>query len=196
MMVLEISNFGRKQLRQLLHELDFKVGVEIGVAAGWNASQIMNYNPQMKLYGVDPYVGYRGYTDYTRESTFNELKREAHERLDKYPNFEFIQEFSVDALRRFEDNSLDFVYLDGNHGEPFISQDINEWYKKLRPGGILAGHDYTRTRGAEGRPPKNDTIQATQKFAKENNKILFVLGTTEIRENETRDKIRSWMIQK
>lgn len=195
-MVLEVSDYGRKQLRQLLHELDFKVGVEIGVAAGWNASQIMRHNPQMKLYGVDPWISYRGYTDYTRESTFNKLLEEAHRRLDKYPNFEFVREFSMDALKRFEDNSVDFVYLDGNHADPYISQDINGWWKKLRPGGILAGHDYTRTRGAEGRPPKNDTMQATQKFSKENQKILFILGTTEIRENETRDKIRSWMMIK
>lgn len=195
-MVLEISNFGRKQLRQLLHELDFRVGVEIGVAAGWNASQIMRYNPQMKLYGVDPWIAYRGYTDYTRKSTFNKLEDEAHQRLDKYPNFEFVKEFSMDALKRFEDNSLDFCYLDGNHADPYISQDINEWYKKVRCGGILAGHDYTRTKGRPERPPNNNTIEATQKFAKENNLILFVLGSQAIREGEVRDKIRSWMIIK
>jgi SAM-dependent methyltransferase len=197
LMVLEINNFSRLNLAQMLHELDFKVAVEVGVASGWYSNQIMKANPQLKLYGVDPWVPYKGYSDYTRTSTFSKLEDEAHERLDKFPNYEFVKEFSMDALSRFADDSLDFVYIDANHGDPYVTQDITEWYKKVRPGGILAGHDYIRSRGRHGGPPpKNDTIEATNKFTKDNNLILFLLGTNAIREGEVRDKIRSWMIQK
>lgn len=195
-MVLELSNIGRLGLADLIYELDFKVGVEVGVAGGWYSNQIMKRNPQMKLYGVDPWISYEGYTDYKLKSTFNKLEASAHNLLDGYPNYEFVKEFSMDALKRFEDNSLDFVYLDGNHGEPYITQDITEWYKKVRPGGILAGHDYTRTKGKENRPPNNNTIDATNKFIEENNLILFLLGTKTIREDEIRDKVRSWLIKK
>lgn len=196
-MVLEIANIGRVGLADLFHELNFKNGVEVGVAAGWYSSKIMERNPQLNLYGVDPWVPYRGYTDYTRTSTFSKLEDEAHTRLDKYPNYTFIKEFSEDALVQFEDNSLDFVYIDANHGDPYVSFDIREWYKKVRPGGILAGHDYTRSAGRPPeRPPKNDTIDATNRFAKENNLILFILGTKAIHEGEIRDKVRSWMIVK
>lgn len=196
-MVLEISNISRLGLADLFHELDYKVGVEIGVAAGWYSDQIMMRNPQLKLYGVDPWISYEGYTDYKLKSTFNKLETEAHDRLDKYPNYEFVKEYSMDALARFEDNSLDFCYIDGNHGDPFITQDITEWYKKVRPGGILAGHDYIRTKGRPGgHPPKNDTIKATQQFTQDNNLILFILGTNAMHEGETRDRIRSWMIRK
>jgi SAM-dependent methyltransferase len=196
-MVLEIADFGRLQLADLIHELDFQVAVEVGVAGGWYSNQIMQRNPQLKLYGVDPWVPYRGYNDYTRTSTFSKLEDSAHDLLDKYPNYEFIKEFSVDALKRFEDNSLDFVFIDANHGDPYVTQDITNWYKKVRPGGILAGHDYTRSAGKNGGPPpKNDTINAVNKFAKDNNLVLFVLGTKTIREGEIRDKVRSWMIKK
>jgi hypothetical protein len=196
LMVLELSNINRLGLADLIHQLDFKVGVEIGVAAGWYSHKIMERNPQMKLYGVDPWARYRGYTDYTRTDTFNRLESEAHERLDQFPNYEFVKDFSMEALERFEDNSVDFVYLDGNHGDPYVTQDITEWFKKIRPGGILAGHDYTRTKGKEDRPPKNDTIDATNRFVKDNNLALFLLGTKAIREGEIRDKVRSWMIFK
>lgn len=195
-MVLEVSDIGRLGLADLFHELDFKVGVEVGVAAGWYSDQIMKRNPQLKLYGVDPWSRYRGYTDYTRTQTFDKLENEAHERLDKYPNYEFVKEFSMEALKRFEDNSLDFCYIDANHGDPYVTQDITEWYKKVRPGGILAGHDYIRTKGRDGRPPKNDTIQATQRFTEANNLILFILGTNAMHEGEIRDKVRSWVIVK
>ncbi len=196
-MVLEIANIGRLGLADLFHELDFKLGVEVGVAGGWYSEQIMKRNPQLSLYGVDPWVPYRGYNDYTRTSTFSKLLAEAEERLSKYSNYAFVKEFSMDALSMFRDNSLDFVYIDANHGDPYVTQDITEWYKKVRPGGILAGHDYTRSKGREGGPPpKNDTIEATNKFVKENNLILFILGTNAIREGEVRDKVRSWMVVK
>ena len=45
------------------------------------------------------------------------------------------------AEQLFEDGELDFVYLDGNHEEPFVTEDINLWWPKIKSGGLLAGHD-------------------------------------------------------
>ena len=44
--------------------------------------------------------------------------------------------------------SLDFVYIDGNHHFDFVMQDIIEWSKKVRAGGVVSGHDYYRFRNA------------------------------------------------
>ena len=195
-MVLEVANIGRVGLADVFRELDYKIGVEVGVAAGWYSTKIMERNPQLLLYGIDPWISYEGYTDYKLKSTFKTLEEQAHARLDKYPNYKFVKEFSMDAVQQFEDNGLDFVYIDGNHASPFVDQDINEWYKKVKPGGILAGHDYTKTKGRPYRPPNNNTIAATNKFADENKLILFLLGTKAIKEGEVRDKVRSWMICK
>lgn len=195
-MILEISDFGRIQLADLLHQLDAKVAVEIGVAAGWYSEVLMKANPQMKLYGVDPWIRYEGYTDYMLAKTFQNLEEQAHQRLDKFPNYTFLKEFSMDALKRFENNSLDFVYLDGNHSDPYISEDIREWFKKIKPGGILAGHDYVRTAPARGRERINNTREATNEFTQENNLILFILGSSAVREGEVRDNVRSWMVKK
>ena len=48
----------------------------------------------------------------------------------------------MEALADFEDNSLDFVYIDANHDFVNFTQDLHEWYKKVRVGGIISGHDY------------------------------------------------------
>jgi len=48
----------------------------------------------------------------------------------------------MDALEDFEDESLDFVYIDGNHKFRYIAADIVEWEKKVRPGGVVSGHDF------------------------------------------------------
>ena len=50
----------------------------------------------------------------------------------------------MDAVEDFEDESLDFVYIDGHHGFRYIAEDLCEWSYKVRKGGIISGHDYAR----------------------------------------------------
>lgn len=49
---------------------------------------------------------------------------------------------SADALNMFENESIDFIYIDGNHQYNFVKQDIENYFSKIKPGGIIAGHDY------------------------------------------------------
>lgn len=49
---------------------------------------------------------------------------------------------TVDASELYEDESLDFVFIDANHTYDAVKADINCWLPKVRSGGILAGHDY------------------------------------------------------
>lgn len=139
---IEIPNVGRNNLAEWLHDLDSQVGVEVGVAAGEYSEIICNNNPQMKLYGIDLWQPYRGYTDYRKNETFRKLYQQARSRLSKFPKYIFIKEFSQNALKRFADNSLDFVYIDANHEDPFITQDIEGWSQKVKSSGIVSGHDY------------------------------------------------------
>ena len=49
---------------------------------------------------------------------------------------------SEQASNLFADNSLDFVYIDGNHKYEYVLQDLNLWYPKVKQGGYLMGDDY------------------------------------------------------
>jgi len=53
-----------------------------------------------------------------------------------------VRQASVEAAKAVEDGSLDFVYIDANHGEAFVRADLEAWVPKVRSGGILSGHDY------------------------------------------------------
>lgn len=186
---IEIPNVGRNNLAQWLHELDFKVGVEVGVASGEYSEILCKANPQMKIYGIDPWIPYKGYRDYTRIKTFERLYQEAVDRLAKYPRYKFIREFSIDALRRFEDNSLDFIYIDANHQKPYVSQDIEQWSKKVRKGGIVSGHDFLKKKRLH-----IDVKEAVSKYVKENNiRHWFLLGLNAKIPGVIRDSSRSWM---
>lgn len=50
--------------------------------------------------------------------------------------------YSKDAAEIVPDNSLDIVYLDGNHAKEFISEDLRLWWPKVKSGGIFSGHDF------------------------------------------------------
>lgn len=53
---------------------------------------------------------------------------------------------SLEAARQLPGlpyHSPGFVYIDGNHDLEAITEDLAAWWPLVRPGGILAGHDYT-----------------------------------------------------
>lgn len=49
---------------------------------------------------------------------------------------------STQAASLFEDESVDFVFIDGDHTEQKVFADCYAWWPKIKPGGVLAGHDY------------------------------------------------------
>jgi len=42
----------------------------------------------------------------------------------------------------FDDNSIDFLFIDGNHEYEAVKQDISLWLPKVKKGGVISGHDY------------------------------------------------------
>ena len=132
------------KLPELFNELDFKVGAEVGVYRGRYSKILCEKMPQLKLYGIDLWEQYKGYHDYEADS--NDLK-DAHEdaiRRTTGLNCEFKQGWSNQVVDQFEDGSLDFVFIDGNHAFEYVVTDIANWEKKVRKGGIVCGHDFDR----------------------------------------------------
>jgi hypothetical protein len=99
----------------------------------------------------------------------------------------------MDALKEYTDGSLDFVYIDGDHSFPYIAQDIYEWSKKVRVGGMVSGHDYFNT------PPHASNVLCHVKAAVDAYTRLYrmtkwyVIGSFRPVEGERHDKYLSWM---
>jgi len=139
------AGWGRKELYKYFAELGFKVGCEIGVKAGANAVDMFKFIPGLTLYLVEPFFDY-SLTDFE----FGKFRHDHHflhavARLNstknKY-NAKWILDLSENGVRKIPDDSLDFVYVDGNHHYDFCMLDIILYSRKVRSGGIISGHDY------------------------------------------------------
>lgn len=128
----------RRTLAQLLGELQFNVGAEIGVRRGSFSKILCGYNPALKLYCVDPWEPYSN--KYTQERQ-DRIYAQCLENLQGL-NVVIIRKRSMDALADVQDGELDFVFIDGNHSFDYIAPDIIYWSMKVRSGGIVACHDY------------------------------------------------------
>ena len=48
---------------------------------------------------------------------------------------------SPKAAEGYEDGSLDFVFIDGDHTQAKVAADLEAWWPKVKVGGRMAGHD-------------------------------------------------------
>jgi len=155
------------------------VGAEIGVWKGEHAWAMLNQLDIKKLYLIDPYQAYEGYTGLglqsPQEILMSEmfakklLKDEGHE-----DQIEWIAKFSKDAVKDVKED-LDFVYIDGNHEYKYVFDDISRWSKKVKTGGLVGGHDYNIVRG---KAYADGVIRAINTYCDEN-KIKFEVSGEE-----------------
>lgn len=98
----------------------------------------------------------------------------------------------MDALKDFEDESLDFVYIDWNHEFLYVLNDIHEWSKKVKKGWVICGHDYFKSNphGFEHINVK-EAVDVYTKFYKI--EPWYVIGSRDRIEWEPRDNFRSFM---
>lgn len=102
------------------------VGAEIGVRYGCNALRIFNFLNLNKLYLIDK--------SKTKDAEIN---------LEKYKDkIIWLVGTSKEMYKNIDDNSLDFVYIDGDHRYEYVKSDILLYFPKVKETGWIGGHDY------------------------------------------------------
>jgi len=135
-----IKGCSRLDLPDFLAKNGFKKGAEVGVYKAEFTEKFAQAG--LEIYGVDPWMaqGYEGHEH--RQGRQDFLFNHAQRVVGKYPNCKLIRKTSIDAAKDFEDGSLDFIYIDGNHGLKYVIEDLWEWTPKVRKGGVISGHDW------------------------------------------------------
>ena len=124
---------------------DNSVIVEIGSWVGrsicYLGVELMNKHKTPKVYAVDTWRGSQEHSNHAilkNDELYNTFIRNIS------PLGGLITPLRLDSLSAavtFEDNSIDFLFLDASHQYEDVKKDIAAWYPKIKPGGIFAGHD-------------------------------------------------------
>ena len=176
-------------LRKIQKEINPKVAVEIGVQKGIYAKEMFKAFLNAQIILIDPWK------EFTKEEyldTGNILQglqdlnlEETKENTNEWKNRrQIIRKESLEIINEINDNSIDFIYLDGNHAYKYVKQELRQFWKKIKKGGYLAGHDYLNMNTYE---LKIGVKKAVDEFVKD---YKLKLQTT----NE--EKWKSWIIKK
>lgn len=119
------------------------IGCEIGVCHGFTTKFLLQNVPNIsKIYCIDHYPSYVEW-DGTRltEERQEETKRKCKERLQEYSSVEFVYQSSQDFVNNIPDDTLDFIFIDGEHSYESTIRDIENYWPKMKKGGLFSGHD-------------------------------------------------------
>ena len=130
-------------------------GAEVGVKTGWFSEVLLDRWKGRKLISIDPWEAdapdaYVDVANVTQEQ-HDAFLSETQGRLERFgPRSEIWRDYSTTAADRVADRSLDFVYLDARHDHDSVIEDLEAWVGKVKPGGVIAGHDYVDGQFEEG----------------------------------------------
>ena len=122
-----------------------EIGSFLGRSTLYLATALFNAGKEnVKIYSVDTFAGSTEHTNLNLPKDFSSVFRE---NLKFFIGREMVhvcqgRSDSPDILNKFEDESLDFIMVDGAHEYEAVMEDIKNWWPKLKPTGTMFGDDY------------------------------------------------------
>lgn len=156
----------RRQARAYARREDFleilpkhSVGAELGVFKGEFSRHILTVVRPRELHLIDLWwVGfgefYPDWGDYTGHGTLRtraayEQARRTVARFARDGEVHFHVEDGVRCLGRFPDGHFDWIYIDSSHSYDGTAAELEVARLKVKPDGLIAGHDWQEDPGHE-----------------------------------------------
>lgn len=190
----EIPDCSRDDLPQFFVDMGYKVGAEIGVYKGEFSEKFGKAG--LKLYAIDPWRIYKDYGNPRGQARLDFQYEHTKRVLAPFKNVTIMRKASMEAVEGFDNESLDFVYIDANHEFRYIAEDLYEWTKKVKKGGIVSGHDYFYHKTGTGADHWHVAYVLKAYIGAFGISNWYLLGRKDARKGEKRDKWRSWMFIK
>lgn len=125
-----------------------EIGSWLGKSTSYMGVEIANSNKKIKFDCVDKWE----YTPILEDfkSYDNIIKNENINPYDKFLlNIQTVKNYinpiigdSSEVSKLYDNNSLNFVFIDADHSYEGVKKDITNWYPKIKNGGYIGGHDY------------------------------------------------------
>lgn len=123
-----------------------EIGTWKGKSAVFMAEEIKNQGKEIDFYTIDLFEYSDGYHEFNPNRDNLSFYDEVLKNIDPVKDYiNLIKGKSYEVAKRFEDGSISFLFIDGDHSYEGVKKDLNAWYPKIKSGGIIAGHDYTET---------------------------------------------------
>jgi predicted O-methyltransferase YrrM len=120
-----------------------EVGVWKGMSASYMAVEIINSKKNIKFDCIDIWEYLDDQSDIP-EILFEDIYQTFLKNIDPVKHIITpIKELSCEGAKRYENESLDFVFIDAAHDYESVKKDITAWLPKIKKGGTIAGHDYS-----------------------------------------------------
>lgn len=170
--------WGREQLPHELVAHGCKVGAEIGVQSGEYSEKLLSAGIE-RLWLIDLWAQQKNWLDLANVHDAHHQKnmRETFRRMEAFPfRTQILIGMSHEMAVQVPDESLDFIYIDGNHVLDAVRLDLASWVPKVRLGGIVSGHDHLSSPNCCG--SEFGVEQAVNEFCEANGiEELFVCQT-------------------
>lgn len=126
-------------------------GIEIGTCRAESTAYLLEKCPNINLLTtIDPYKGYQDWNGEITQETVDRFRTVAQKNLERFgERVVMVREESVNAADKFEDESVDFIFIDGDHSYDATLADCIRYYPKLKKGGLFCGHDYSSIQGVK-----------------------------------------------
>ena len=118
---------------------NMKTIVEVGSWLGRSTHALLSGCSGI-VYAIDHFVGSRDIEDSTNwlakgRNIYNEFM----DNVGSFENLKVIKKSSLEAVKDFDDGSIDMVFIDGGHSYEEVKDDIIAWLPKCKK--MLCGHD-------------------------------------------------------
>lgn len=127
------------------------IGVEVGVWVGDTAKRILEQRPLCRHVMVDPWIKPEPESRYAKspdgvahqeQDYYDDCFLKTLQSVEPWKERAIIKrDVSLEAVKHFEDGSLDYAFIDAEHTYEGCLEDIKAWLPKVKKGGWIGGHD-------------------------------------------------------
>ena len=119
-----------------------EVGSWKGKSSAFMAVEIANSGKCINFFCVDTWEGSAEHTAEQKNDLYYTFLYNMKDLKHLYSSYKMP---SVDAALLFNNESLEFVFIDASHEYEDVLANIKAWLPKIKKGGMIAGHDYSET---------------------------------------------------
>ena len=134
-----------------VRKVENPIVVEVGVNRGILSQLLLTSRPDLTLYMIDSWLGEQEQPDHYKntkdrnahrpQSAADAAKGRVYQMAQRFgPRAIIIEDNSVDAAKKFEEASVDLVFIDADHSYEGVKGDIEAYLPITKE--WIGGHDY------------------------------------------------------